>query len=202
MKLILGSRSPSRKRIMDSVGFEYTVVTSKEDEVSKAKNPCEYTKELSKIKALSVERQLKEDSLIICADTIMYSGNKLYEKPQTVEEAKENLMEMRGKTIQSITGVTINDMYQKKIISFNEITLMHIRKCLESDIDWYIENEADMFLYSGFVVEGKGKIFVEKYEGDYFNILGLPISRTIHELNNLGYELFDLPIKRDRFKKQ
>ena len=118
MKLILASGSKQRKDIFDMIGLKYEVIKSLEEEKSTQKDPNLYVKELSKKKADSVEKQIKEKAIIIAADTIIYMNNKIHEKPKNKEEAFNNMREMSGKVTYAITGVTIKDLYQNKEISF------------------------------------------------------------------------------------
>ena len=91
MKLILASGSKRRQDIFNMIGLKYEVITSNEEEISNAKNPDDYVKELSNIKANAVVRKLKENAIIIAADTIVYMNGKIYEKPKSKEEAFENI---------------------------------------------------------------------------------------------------------------
>ena len=91
MDIILASSSITRRKIMDSINLKYSVVVSDEEEHSNKENPTEYVEELSRIKALNVSKKVtNSDSLIIAADSIIYKDGKKYEKPKTIEEAKNN----------------------------------------------------------------------------------------------------------------
>lgn len=105
-KIILASGSKQRKDIFDMIGLKYEILKSTEEEKSNEIEPNEYVKELSKIKAYSVAKQIKEKAIIISADTVVYMNNKIYEKPKTKQEAFNNLKEMSGKVTYAVTGVT------------------------------------------------------------------------------------------------
>ncbi len=114
MRLILASGSQQRKDLFDFVGWKYEVIKSKEEEKSDKKDPEEYVKDLSEVKAKSVASQIESNAIIVAADTVIYMDGKIYEKPKTKEEAYRNIQEMRGKITYGVTGVTIKDLYQNR----------------------------------------------------------------------------------------
>ena len=195
MKLILASNSKSRKNIFDMIGWKYEVITSNVEEKSNATDPKQYVLELSKAKANSVASQIKEKALIVSADSIAYMDNKKFEKPKTKEEAFHFIKEMSGKTNYALTGVTIKDLYQNKEISFVETTEVHFKNVIDEDILWYIENEKFLLERAGYSIAGKTSIFIDNIVGDYYNIVGLPISKLYSKLNELGYTISDFDMK-------
>ena len=91
--------------------------------------------------------------------------------------------------------VTIKDLYQNKEISFTDITEVYFKNVSEKDIAWYVENEKYLLNRAGYSIAGKASIFVDKIEGDYYNILGMPISKLYSKLNELGYSISDFEMK-------
>ena len=146
--------------------------------------------DLSRQKAEAIARDLKE-GVILSADSIIYIDDKKLEKPKTKEQAKIMLQNLSGRVNYAVTGVTIIDLYQNKKITLNEITEVYFDKLTEEEIDWYIENEQYIFERCGYSIAGKSAIYIPKINGDYYNILGMPISRVYKELNKLGYKLSD-----------
>lgn len=195
MKLILASKSKQRKDIFDMIGLKYEVLESLAEEKSTATDPETYVKELSKGKADSVEKQIKEKAIIIAADTIIYMNNKIYEKPKTKEEAFNNMKEMSGKVTYAITGVTIKDIYQNKEISFSDTAEVWVKKLNEEDIKWYVENEKRILDISGYAMLGKASIFLEKVNGDYNTLFGISPSKVCEKLQELGYKISDFELK-------
>ncbi len=190
MKLILASNSRTRKEILNKVGLKYEVVPSNIEEHSDKTNPKEYVMDLSKQKAQAVTKIVKE-GVILSADSIIYIDSKKLEKPKTKEQAKAMLQNLSGKTNYAVTGVTIIDLYQNKEITFNEVTEVYFDKLTEEEIDWYIDNEEYIFERCGYSIAGKSAIYIPKINGDYYNILGMPISKVYKELKALGYKLSD-----------
>lgn len=190
MKLILASNSRTRKEILNKVGLKYEVVPSNIEEHSDKTNPKEYVMDLSKQKAQAVAKIVKE-GVILSADSIIYIDSKKLEKPKTKEQAKGMLQNLSGKTNYAVTGVTIIDLYQNKEITFNEVTEVYFDKLTEEEIDWYIDNEEYIFERCGYSIAGKSAIYIPKINGDYYNILGMPINKVYKELKALGYKLSD-----------
>lgn len=190
MKLILASNSRTRKDVLDKVGLTYTVIPSNIIEKSDKVDPKEYMMDLSKQKANAVVHDLKE-GVILSADSIISIDNKKLEKPKTKEQAREMLKKLSVRVNYAITGVTLIDLYQDKTITFNEVTEVFFDDLSDEEIDWYIENEQYIFERCGYSIASKSAIYIPKINGDYYNILGMPISRVYKELNKLGYKLSD-----------
>ena len=196
MKLILASNSKSRKDIFDMIGWKYEVITSNVEENSNARTPEQYVIELSQTKANSVASQINEKAIIVSADSIAYMDNKRFEKPKTKEQAFDFIKQMSGKVNYAITGVTIKDLYQDKEISFVETTEVHFKQVIDKDISWYIENEKYLLDRAGYSVAGKTSLFIDKIVGDFYNIVGLPISQLYSKLNELGYTISAFDMKK------
>lgn len=190
MKLILASNSRTRKQVLDNVGLKYTVIPSNIDENSKETAPKNYVMDLSRQKAEHVARDLNE-GVILSADSIIYIDENKLEKPKSKEEARIMLKRLSGRVNYAVTGVTIIDLYKNKKVTFNEVTKVFFDELTESEIDWYIENEQYILERCGYSIAGKSSIYIPKIDGDYYNILGMPISRVYKELSKLGYKISD-----------
>ena len=190
MKLILASNSRTRKEVLDKVGLIYDIIPSNIEERSNKTDPKEYVMDLSRQKAEAIANDLKE-GVILSADSIIYIDDKKLEKPKTKEQAKIMLQSLSGRVNYAVTGVTIIDLYQNKKITLNEVTEVYFDELSDEEIDWYIENEQYIFERCGYSIAGKSAIYIPKINGDYYNILGMPISRVYKELNKLGYKLSD-----------
>lgn len=194
MRLILASGSQQRKDLFDFVGWKYEVIKSKEEEKSDKKDPEEYVKDLSKVKAKSVASQIESNAIIVAADTVIYMDGKIYEKPKTKEEAYRNIQEMRGKITYGVTGVTIKDLYQNREISYSDTVEVHIRNVSDKTIRWYVENEKNILSRCGYTILGKCIIFVDKVIGDYNTVFGISISKLLSKLEELGYSVTDFEL--------
>lgn len=190
MKLILASNSRTRKEIFDKVGLIYETMPSNIEEKSDKSNPKEYVMDLSLQKANYIASKI-EKGVIVSADSIIYIDDKKLEKPKTKEQAKEMLKLLSGRVNYAVTGVTIIDKYQDKIVTFEETTEVYFDELTEEEMDWYIDNEQFIFERAGYSIAGKSSIYIPKINGDYYNILGMPISKVYKELHKLGYNLSD-----------
>ena len=190
MRLILASNSRTRKEVLDKVGVKYSVVPSNIVEHSDKVDPKEYVMDLSRQKAEAIINDVK-DGVIISADSIIYIDSEKLEKPKSKAQAKEMLQKLSGRINYAVTGVTIIDLYQDKTVTFNEVTEVYFDELDDKEIDWYIENEQYIFERCGYSIAGKSAIYIPKINGDYYNILGMPISRVYKELSKLGYKLSD-----------
>lgn len=190
MKLVLASNSKGRKEVLDRAGLIYEVMPSNIEEHSDKKDPKEYVMDLSKQKAEAVAKNLKE-CVILSADSIIYTDDKKLEKPKTIEEAKKMMKILSGRINYAVTGVTIIDLYQNKTLTFSETTNVYFDELDDEEISWYVENEKYILERCGYSIAGKSAIFISKIDGDYYNILGMPISRVYKELKKLGYKISD-----------
>lgn len=190
MKLVLASNSKGRKEVLDRAGLIYEVMPSNIEEHSDKKDPKEYVMDLSKQKAEAVAKNLK-DCVILSADSIIYIDDKKLEKPKTIEEAKKMMKILSGRINYAVTGVTIIDLYQNKTLTFSETTNVYFDELDDEEISWYVENEKYILERCGYSIAGKSAIFISKIDGDYYNILGIPISRVYKELKKLGYKISD-----------
>lgn len=192
MKIILASNSKTRKKILDSLNIKYDVIVSDKEEVADNSDPRKYVEELSKVKANCVSKKIdRNDVIIIAADSIIYKDGKIYQKPKSIEEAMENLREFSNCKNQGITGVTIIDMSNRRNVTFSYVTDVYFKRICEEDIKWYVKHEKDLLKKAGYSLEGTISLFVEKIEGDFYNVLGLPLGMLYTKLNELGYRLDD-----------
>lgn len=192
MRIILASSSITRRKIMDELNIKYDIITSDIEERSQSSDPRLYVEELSRNKALSVSNKVQDNkSLIIAADTIIYKDGKKYEKPKTIEEVIDNLKELSGAKNQGITGVTIFDTSNGNSETFSCTTDVYFKTISEEDIMWYVSHEKDLLKKAGYSLEGTMSLFLEKIDGDYYNVLGLPLGMLYSKLNEMGYSLKD-----------
>lgn len=193
MRVVLASSSITRRKIMDELNIKYDIITSDIEERSQSSDPKLYVEELSRNKALSVSSKVDDNkSLIIAADTIIYKDGKKYEKPKTIEEVIANLKELSGAKNQGITGVTIFDTSNRNSKTFSCTTDVYFKTISEEDIMWYVSHEKDLLKKAGYSLEGTMSLFLEKIDGDYYNVLGLPLGMLYSKINEMGYSLKDL----------
>lgn len=192
MKIVLASSSKTRRKILDTLNLKYDVIISDKEEIADKSNPRKYVEELSKIKADYVSKKVKDkNTIIMAADSIIYKDGKIYQKPKSIKEAINNLKEFSGGKNQGITGVTLIDMSNMNKITFSCVTDVYFKNICDDDIIWYVEHEKDILNKAGYSLEGTISLFVEKMDGDFYNVLGLPLGMLYTKINELGYTLKD-----------
>ena len=188
-KLILASQSPRRKELLEKLGVTFTVEPSNVNEdLALSLSPRKLAEELSRKKAQFIANKRK-NCIIIAADTIVVLKKKIFGKPKSKKEAKEMLKALSGKTHQVITAFTIIDSKTEKRITKSVQTLVAFYKVTSKDLEKYLETE-EVFDKAGAyaIQEGAGQ-FIKKIEGDYTNIVGLPIAAVKKALKNIGFAL-------------
>jgi len=173
-RYILASRSPRRKELLSLIVDSFEVITSDFDESRiTAPDPEQLVKRLSGCKAKAVAEA--QDGLVIGADTVVVSPEgRVFGIPQDREEAKRMLSLLSGRRHQVMTGVTLIDgVYED---CFCVKTDVFFRSIEPEEIDAYIETGEPFDKAGGYGIQGKASVFVEKVEGDYFNVVGLPVS--------------------------
>lgn len=192
MKVFLATTSKFKNEILDTVGIKHSMFESSFDENSiKENNVYEYVKKLSLGKANSVIDKV-DDGLIIGLDTVVYADNKVLEKPKDPKEAREAIEMCKNNITSVITGIAIVNTKTKKIINDYCETKVTLRDIEPVDIDYYMGNEPNIMYVSGFVIETIISNFIDKIEGSYYNILGVPVEIIYKYINNMGYNLKDL----------
>ena len=196
MRIILASASKQRQDIFNMIGLKYDVITSDVPEESNQTEPDKYVEELSLNKAKSVKKQIKDKAIIISADTIIYSNNKIYEKPKSKEEAYSNLKELSNNKCTAYTGITLIDLYKEKVICSSSKVNVYFYEIKDEEAEWYVNNEEKIFKCCGFVPLGKAALFINKIEGDYNTLLGISPSIVYNKLKELGYSVNDLGFEK------
>lgn len=196
MRIILASASKQRQDIFNMIGLKYDVIISDVPEESNQTEPDKYVEELSLNKAKSVKKQIKDKAIIISADTIIYSNNKIYEKPKSKEEAYSNLKELSNNKCTAYTGITLIDLYKEKVICSSSKVNVYFNEIKDEEAEWYVNNEEKIFKCCGFVPLGKAALFINKIEGDYNTLLGISPGIVYNKLKELGYSFNDLNFKK------
>ena len=182
-RIILASNSPRRKELLSGIDVDYEVHTLSDiDESYPDDLPKEEVAEfLSRKKANAYLESLEENALLITADTIVLLHGKILGKPLNKEDAKNMLHELSGQTHLVITGVCLTS--KQKQVSFSDKTYVTFGDLTDPEIEYYVEkyNTLDKAGAYG-VQEWIGYVGVEKIEGSYFNVMGLPIFKLYREL--------------------
>lgn len=188
-RLILASKSPRRKAILELVGFEPVVMVSGCDEsVVKTKEPQKLVAELSKMKALDITEKCDIKDVIVAADTVVSLDGKILGKPKTKKEAVQMLQSLNGRTHDVFTGVTI--IYKKKsgdvIDTFVERTPVTFANMSSCEIHEYVDSGEPMDKAGAYGIQGSFAKFIPRVDGDAFSVAGLPIARTYEHIRALA----------------
>ena len=180
--LILGSNSPRRKEILEEMGLKINIVASDIDEYYNENiKPHEVPVFLAEKKSKALNYLIKEKDILITADTIVLLKNKILSKPKDQVDAKKILLDLSSQTHDVITGVCISNY--KKTISFSCSTSVTFNSIDENDIDFYIKKYKPFDKAGSYgIQEWIGLIGINKINGSYSNVVGLPSSRLYHEL--------------------
>lgn len=184
-KMILASASPRRRELLTQAGFSFEVKVSDADEIITEKEPDKIVKELALVKACAVAAS-ETEALIIGADTIVTVDGKILGKPRDAEEAFSMLSMLQGRTHQVYTGVALitkEEGLQKSHV-FSEKTDVHMYPMTEQEIREYIATGEPLDKAGAYGIQGRAAVYIRKIEGDYNNVVGLPISRLYQELKS------------------
>lgn len=191
-QIILASSSPRRKELLKQlIGDNFLVYFSSYGESTfPGLAPEELLMKHSIEKARDVAKHFNS-GLIISADTGVVCGDEILGKPQSPERAEEMLMRLNGQKIRVITGLTVLDLDAGKEISEFESTFVWITKMSREHISAYIKTGEPLDKAGAFAAQGKGAVFVERIEGDFFNVVGFPLFRLTKIMEKFGVSVFD-----------
>lgn len=182
-KLILGSASPRRQELLKSLGFEFLNKPVKADETEwpadlKAQEICIY---LAEKKADAYPEALRENELLITADTIVWCEGKVYNKPENFAEGKKMLEELSGKMHEVFTAVCLKS--DNKQTTFFDVSKVYFKKLKPQEIEYYLTNFSPYDKAGGYGVQDWiGYIGIDKIEGSFYNVMGLPVKELWEEL--------------------
>ena len=183
-KIILASNSPRRQQFLNNIGLTFQIITHEVDEVFPPHlKGAEIPDYLVRLKAAPFT-QLNDDELVITADTIVWSGHQYLGKPKNKQEAEKMLCQLSGKMHEVITSVAFTQAHQQRVI--NETSRVYFKQLSAEEIDYYIETFQPYDKAGAYgIQEWIGSIGVEKIEGSYTNIVGLPVAQVLSTLEEI-----------------
>ena len=192
MDIILASGSPRRKQLLAQMGIEtFRVISSDADEtVEPGLSPARIVETLSARKAEAVAGHAKPGELVIAADTIVALDGAVLGKPADGPEAFRMLSALSGRRHQVYTGVTLLRDGERR--TEHEVTTVTFRELTRDDITRYIATGEPMDKAGAYGIQGCGALLVERIEGDYFNVMGLPVCRLGRMLAGMGTDCLAL----------
>lgn len=180
-KVILASSSPRRKEILDATGWSYEVIVAGVDEsVKPNEEPAAYVQRLARSKAEAVAARLRT-GLVLGADTTVVIDNQILGQPVDDEDARRMLNLLNGKWHEVLTGVAVVRVGGETRVDY-EATRVRFAEMSDEEIAWYISTGEARGKAGAYGIQGAAGLFIEEIQGDYFNIVGLPI-RLAYELS-------------------
>lgn len=190
MKLVLASTSSFKSDVLKQACIRHIKKESNYIEIKQDNEDVyEYVKRLSLEKAYSVD---VNDGIVLGLDTVVLVGNKVLEKPKSIYEAKDNLRLCSDNTFKVITGIALINKINNEVVNDYQETVITLNKIDECDIDYYIDNDPNVLYASGFTIETVVSNFINKIEGSFYNILGIPVEKIYEYLLKWNIHLKDL----------
>jgi nucleoside triphosphate pyrophosphatase len=188
-RIILASASPRRKELLEKIGLKFEVESSDYAEDMRSElSPDELARSISLEKAKVVASKHK-NAIVIAADTFIIFRGKILGKPNTQAEARKMLMMLKGKSHSVITGFTILDADKNKILTKSVETIINVKNLTSEEVNAYVKSGEPLDKAGAYGIQGLGSVIVEKIEGDYFNVIGLPLSALVEGLKEFGIHI-------------
>ena len=194
-KIILASASPRRRELLHQIGLEIEVLPSRIEEKPTATQPEEVVEELSRQKCLDVAGRVQENGVVLGADTVVALDGKIMGKPGSAGQAAEMLKSLQGRSHQVFTGVTLAEVRKGRIVrqeTFSERTEVFLFPMTEEEIEAYILSGEPFDKAGAYGIQGSFARHVESIEGDYNNVVGLPVAAVYQRLKKWQPELTDM----------
>ena len=189
MSIVLASASPRRKELLEMLGVtDLKVIPATGEEIApESAGPEEMVMAISAAKAEEVAKLCDRGDVVIAADTIVWHRGKVYGKPHSRQEAIEMLESLSGDTHQVFTGVTV--IYNGHMNVQSEMSRVSFRSLSEEEIQRYVDTGEPMDKAGAYGAQGKAALFVRGIDGDFFNVMGLPLCRLGEMLKEQGVGL-------------
>lgn len=185
-RLILASKSPRRRYLLEQAGLVFSVIPSNFDENSiPLSSPKTYVRRLAEAKAKDVSARYT-DSWVIGADTMVFIDDTMLGKPGSRSEARKMLRRLSGKLHQVLTGYCICCKTTGRLFSETVVTDVFIKELTELQIDWYINSGEPFDKAGAYAIQGIGTFLVKHIRGSYTNVVGLPVCEVLEFLINAG----------------
>jgi septum formation protein len=190
-KIVLASKSPRRAEILRAVGWEFEAVAANIDETRmESEDAVTYVKRLARTKAETVAKRIPNPRLVLGADTVVVIEGEILGQPRDDGDARRMLKLLIGKWHEVVTGIALMRGGQTpQVLIEHETTRVRFCEMSAKEIDWYVSTGEPRDKAGAYAIQGRGAIFIEEVQGDYFNIVGLPVRRLFalmrDELRNL-----------------
>jgi septum formation protein len=196
-RLVLASQSPRRIDLLHQLGLRFEVIPGQTIEnMDQPGDPAKLVRKLAQDKADEVATRLIEvgsESVVLGADTIVVLDGDVLGKPKSREDVLKTLRRLSGKAHEVYTGVALILLPKKEVVLDHQITKVYFRELREAEMKAYAALDEPMDKAGSYALQGVASAFVERVEGCYTNVIGLPIPLTVSMLRNAGMRVLDLP---------
>ena len=186
--MILASNSQRRQEILKDTGFNFRVITSNIEEISDKENVIERILDIAEKKLEQIAKN-NVNEFILAADTVVELNGKIFGKPKNREEAFSFLKTLSGQIHRVITAYVFKNI--SKNILIKEIVVSEVKffDLDDETINWYLDTGEPFDKAGAYGIQGYGRVLVEKIDGDYYSIMGVPISNFLKNLRKIGYKI-------------
>ena len=186
--MILASNSKRRQEILKDAGFNFKIITSDIEEISDKKIITEKILDIAEKKLEQIAKDNKNE-FILAADTVVELNGKIFGKPKDMEEAFSFLKTLSGNTHKVITAYVFKNI--SKNILIREVVISEVKffDLDDETINWYLDTGEPFDKAGAYGIQGYGRILVEKINGDFYSIMGFPISNFLENLRKIGYKI-------------
>jgi septum formation protein len=191
--IILASKSPRRKELLEKLNLPFEIRVSQVDEDSfKQDLPWKFVEKLAYEKANSVSMLVGDTSLVIGCDTVVVYEDNILGKPKDKGQAADYLRKLSGKKHLVYSGIALLDGSSNNKYISHEVTEVYMKELNEEELTYYINTGEPLDKAGAYGIQGIGSIFIEKINGDYYNVMGLPLNKLYKGLSELGVNYFDI----------
>lgn len=188
--IILASRSKARQELLKQIGLKFKVAKSNVKEISKHNGACaDLVKENALRKAQDVAGRLRS-GIVIGADTVVWAGNRIIGKPKNMKDAIETLKLLSKKPQWVYTGIAVVDINNARTFVDYEKTKIYMYHLTGRQIRNYFKRVSPLDKSGSFDIQGLGSIFIDRIEGCFYNVVGLPLAKLARLLNKAGVDVF------------
>lgn len=188
-KLVLASASPRRAELLKQIGLKFVVDPSNHEETLENNLPPERLAMVLSLKKARAVARRHRNAVVIAADTIGVLKGKVIGKPKSAADARRMLRSLSGKTHLVITGFTVYDTGARRIATKAVETRVHFRRLTTAEIDAYVATGEPLDKAGAYGIQERGAVFVDRIDGDYFNVIGLPLCVLVETLKKLGVKV-------------
>ena len=186
--MILASNSKRRQEILRDMGFNFKVLTADIEEISDKKKISEMILDIAEKKLDKIAKE-NVNEFVLAADTVVELEGRIFGKPKSREEAESFLKTLSGKTHKVITAYVFKNISKNIVIKDVVISKVKFYDLDDETIKWYLDTSEPFDKAGAYGIQGQGRVLVEKIEGDYFAIMGFPVSNFLKNLRKNGYKI-------------